>query len=911
MDRHIRAYRLLLLLFPRGFRRESGEALEQMFVDTLRAWREERGRPGAVFWLSVTGDTLRAAAAEWWDAVRENAWPDGAGTLGETMGSMMGDVRFALRQMARRPAHGLTVVLLMALGIAGNTAVFRVVDGLFLKPLPFDDPGRLIDLDETAPRWDLEYVGVAYPDFVRWRSEQRSFDAMAVWTGGGANLSDGASAERVSFVQASHDLDDVLGIEPEMGRFFDEEEDAPGGAAVALLTHDFWERRFGADPGVVGTTLSVDGEKVEVIGVLPRRADFVAEADLWIPLREDPDARTGWYLTGIGRLKPGLTPEQAREDLLAIHRAMIPERDVNEITSPVIHSLRDRYLGAYRASSGFLLGAVGIVLLIACANIAGLMVARSLARDAEIGIRLALGAPRGRIVRQLLTESVLLAALGATAGTALGVWGSGRLVERLSDQFPRWVAFGLDVRMVGFALAATAGSVLLFGLAPALHAARRPAASLSAGGRSTATARRRRTLSALVAGEVALAAALLVVGGLSMLDAYRVGHIDPGFTADGLTVYRLVLPEARYPDGASEQAFVEAYVPTLAALPGVDGAAVSNVLPLMGHRGMFYQVEDAPPRPEGESNPVVLTRSVTPSYFATLGVRLAEGRIFDDFDGREDGTQAVIVNETFVRTHMADGREPLGRRIRTGESAPWLTVVGVARDVKHYGLDEPMRPGVYVPLRQQPFRGLLVSLRTDPDAPSPIPAARAATADLDPALALFAEETMARAIDDSLWTRRATSWLIGAFSTVALLLAVAGLYGVISYSVGQRAREISVRMAMGAQAAQVRREVVVQGLASSARASSWVSAPCWPSPGWWPGCCPRSSPPSRGSISRSVRCWRSWPRRPTGCPPGGRRRRIPWACSARSIRQVRRGRGMRIRPLRPWRARGVASTLPP
>ena len=817
MDRQVRVYRALLRLLPPGYRRQHGAALERLFRDTLTEWRRERGAPGAGFWLSVIGDASRAAAAEWLRALGDAVRPDPARGVGEHMSTLMGDVRFALRQVARQPAHGLMVVLLMTLGVGGNAAVFRIFDGLFLKPLPFEEAERLLDLDETAPRWDLEFVGMAYPDFVAWRRDNRSFEGMAVFTGSGANLSDGVSAERVSLVQASHDLDDVLRIEPEIGRFFTEEEDVPGPPRVALLTHGFWESRFAADPSVVGRTISLSGIEVEIIGVLSRTADFVADAEIWIPLGEDVDSDSGWYLSGVGRLLPGVSLEQAREDLLAIHKGMIADRDVNDITSPVLHTLRERYLGDYEASSGFLLGAVGIVLLIACANIAGLMFARSLARGPEIAVRLAMGAPRGRIVRQLLTESAILAVLGAAAGAALGAWSSGLLVERLRRQFPSWVTFDLDGTFVAFTVLVTAGAALLFGLAPALHAAGQPAASLGGSSRSTASRRRRRALSTLVAAEVALAVGLLVVGGLSVLDAHRVGRIDPGFAIEGVTTWRVELPAVRYENSEARLAFVDRYLERLQAIPGVLGATAASSLPLSGHWGWFYSVEGAPPRDEGESNPVVLTRAVTPGYFDAMDVRIVQGRALDDFDGREDGARAVVVNETFVRTHMADGRDPVGRRIHTGQSPPaddagWITVVGVARDVKHYGLDEPVRPGVYQPMRQIPRAGFMVAVRSAPGAASPLPTVRAITAEMDAELPLYQERTMKTILDDSLWTRRATSWVIGAFSTVALLLAVAGLYGVISYSVGQRAREISIRMAMGARAQQVRGQVVRQGM---------------------------------------------------------------------------------------------------
>ena len=464
------SYRRLLRLFPRDFRERRGVELERLFSEMCTEWEEEGRVLGLRFWSSLVWDTSKEALGEWFSLFRETIGSTMTQSLGEHMSALIGDIRYALRQLVRQPLYSTMIITLMALGIAGNTSVFRVFNGLFLRPLPFDNPEQLVDLDETAPQWNLEYLNIAYRDFAAWRDNNSTFQSMMVYNSGGGNFVGDGEAQRVTYLNATHTIDEVLGLEPLLGRFFGPEEDHPDGPRAALLSQGFWEQEYASDPNVLGRTVSVNGYPIEIIGVLPPEARFMADVDMWMPLRQVETNFTGWGLSGMGRLRPDATIEQARANLMTIHKGLIDQWEVNEVSSPVMSSLRDRYLGDYRLGGRFLLGAVGIVLLIACANIAGLMTARSMSRSSEMAIRLAMGAPRRRIVRQLLTESSVLAGIGAATGTVLGVWGSNALIAPLADQFPSFVSFDLDTGFLLFTLVVTIASALLFGLTPALQA---------------------------------------------------------------------------------------------------------------------------------------------------------------------------------------------------------------------------------------------------------------------------------------------------------------------------------------------------------------------------------------------------------------------------------------------------------
>ncbi|MEQ9400648.1 MAG: ABC transporter permease [Longimicrobiales bacterium] len=804
-----------MALFPPTLRRKSGPEMARMYEAMYDEARRERERPGLRFWARVLWDAGRHAAAAWVAASRTRGrGPDGR--RGETMiRSIASDIRFALRQLTRHPLYAGMVVLLVAVGIAGNAAVFRIFNGMFLQPLPFAEADRLVDLDERADEWNLDFTGMAWADFQAWRENNRSFESMAVFTSFGRNLADEAGAERVSLVAATHDLDDVLRLQPVLGRFFGPAEDVDGGARVVMLTEAYWTDRFGGRADVLGSALTLNGEPYEIIGVLPPEAELLQAADMWTPLQ---GSGSGWYLQGLGRLADGIDPAVAQEDLTAIHKGMLQERPVNRITTPVVTPLRERFLGGNRLGAGLLLGAVGLLLLIACANIAGLVLARSFSRADELAVRQALGARRGRLVRQLLTESLLLGMAGGAVGLAVGVAGSNLLVDLLADanQFPLWVRFDLDARFLAFVLVVSVGATALFGLIPALRT--QPAPGAGAAGRSSTSRGRRRAMQSLVAAQVGLAAVLLVVGGLTVLDVRRLASVDPGFRVEGLLTFRYSLPSNRYPDDDSRFTYAATLLERLNALPDVEAATSANLMPLFDHQGWFFTVEDAPPRSQDEGNPVVLMRGVMPGYFEALGLELAQGRTFDDFDGRDETQRVAIVNEEFVRSHMGGDADPLGRRIASGTDRPeddseWRTVVGVVRDARHYGVDADMRPGVFLPQQELAFSYGQVAVRAaggDPDAV--VDAVRSAALEVDPEVPPYALTTMADRFDQTLFTRTASAWLFALFAGVALLLAVAGIYGVISYAVGQRRQEISIRMAMGAERVSVLRSVVIQGM---------------------------------------------------------------------------------------------------
>jgi predicted permease len=738
--------------------------------------------------------------------------PIGGGRKGRLMENLWYDTKVAIRLMKHRPAFSAAVAGMLALGIAGNAAIFSIFNGLFLRPLPFPDPARLVELDETAPSWNLKRVSISGPDYDAWQKNNQTFESMAFFNTGGANLtSDDGAAQRIKTAGVSHRMLATFGLKPVARRDFLPEEDRPGGAKVVMLTYDLWQRVFHGDRGVVGRVVKFSELPFTVIGVLPREAVVPPDVDAWTPLATDVTRGGSYFLSGAGRLKPGVTLEQAHADLVRAHSTLADNK--NGPTSPIVGPLRDRYLGDYKIVTRILLGAVAVVLLIACVNIAGLMLVRGEARSREIAIRMAVGAGRGRVIRQLLTESLVLAVAGGVLGAGLGEIFLRGLVSLMPDDLPKWVRFDLDFRFVIFCAVLTGAAAVVFGLAPALQAARVDTRNwLGETARSTLTRGKRATLSVLVVGEVALALVLLAASGLVVQAFQKVMREDPGFRPDNVLTFSVRLPPVKYPKAENWLPFYTVLMDRLRAMPGVQAASAATIVPLDGHNGFFFQAEDGRTFGPKEGNPVVLQITALPGYVEAMGIKLKSGRAFDDRDTRLDAPKVVMVNETFAKFWWRT-TDVMGRRVRHNPRDPWYTVIGVFGDMRHYGLDQEVRPEVLAAYPVNPANGLTIAIRSRADAHALAAPAREIIRQADPDLPMFNIRTMSERLERSLWTRRAYSWLFAAFAAVAIVLAAAGVYGVVSFAVSQRTRELGIRLALGARPAQVMAQVLRSGMA--------------------------------------------------------------------------------------------------
>ena len=659
-----RLYRALLVIAPAPLRETHGAEMAELFDERVVA-ASARGVFAVVGVCASAALDLLAARTK--SGQGQRLLPLSI-PIEEGTGFMLGsDVRYAWRALRHQRGSTAMVVLMLALGIAANITVFSLVNGLFLRPFPFARPDRLVYINTVAPKWNLEVVGINYPDFARWRKDQKLFEAISAFQTDFFNLSDAGGAEHVRGAFITYDFPKVLGVEPILGRTFTADEDKPHGPPVVLISAALWKERFAEDRSVVGRSLRIDGVSRTIVGVMPAEASFPEDARLWLPLGGDPAAPYQSYSgDGIGRLKPGVTIEQADADLKRAHQPIWDAQDKEHIVTPFVRSLREMFVHDYRGAAKTITAFVAVLLIIACANVAAVMLARALARRREMGIRLALGSSRMRLLRQLLIENLMLSAAGGLLGLVAGRWALGALVRMIPDELPRWAAFQVDFRVLAFSFAVVIGAVVLFGWAPALHAVGgdlRSAVNATTNG-TTGAPRARRTLWCLVAGEFALAAILLVCGTLLVKAFDRVRHVDPGFRSDHVLVATIPLSEGTRPKPEQWTAFWDEFEQRASHLPGVDAAGLITCAPISGcHLGNFFQAEGAVPRPDGK-DPVVLTRFASNGYFGAMGIRLKSGRFLQEPDGRPKQTGTVVVNESFVRAFWGDHVDPVGKRIK-------------------------------------------------------------------------------------------------------------------------------------------------------------------------------------------------------------------------------------------------------
>jgi len=746
------------------------------------------------------------------------------------------DIRYGARMLLKNPGVTIIVIIALALGIGANTAIFSVVNSVLLRPLPYDEANRLVFLNEKSPV--LDEMSISYPNFIDWRNHNQTFEKMGVYNRASYNLTGNGEAERIVTGQMSADMFSVLRVNALHGRVYTNEEDKPGGTPVVVLSYALWQRRFGGQLSILNQPITLNSKSYTVIGIMPESYAFPSRAEMLVPVGQLSD-QPSWQqrgnhpgLYGVARLKPGVTFEQADADMNNIGANLEKQYpDTNASTRPRLRSLMEIFVVDVRRTLWIIFAVVAAVLLIACANIANLLLARATARRKEMAIRTAVGASRWRIARQLLTESILVSMIGGAIGLFLAYWGVQLILYMSPDAIPRSREIGLDWTVLLFTVGVSFVTGILFGLIPAIQAGEVDVhETLKETGRGTSG--RNWLRSSLVVAEVATTLVVLIFAGLMIRSFYKLQQVNPGFSHERLTSFSISLPQKKYANDEVRGSFYNRLLENIRTLPGVESAAAASGLPLGNNGWQTGFVIDGQPEPPRDQTPLMEACLVTPDYFKAMNIPVLRGRVFTDRDDRSHlagrdlsklnenqrsiaGLNSIVIDEEFARRHWPN-EDPVGKYVRLGGNdpdAPKLQVLGVVGRVKMESLNQNSdRVQGYFAFNQLPQGGMTVIIKGASDPNLLISSARSAVKEIDPDQPIYNPRTMSEIRAESVQGERLTLTLLSLFAGIALVLAIVGIYGVMSYSVTQRTHEIGIRMAIGARPVDVFKMILGHGM---------------------------------------------------------------------------------------------------